>query len=54
MKWRIAALLLLVLIAALLVWLLNSEWLEIDKCLDGGGRWDDANGTCQVATGTMT
>ena len=41
----------LILLAALLFWFLNSEWLASDKCLDGGGRWDETLKHCQVASG---
>ncbi len=37
----------LALIVISLVWLWNSEWLQIDKCLDSGGRWDEPKQECQ-------
>lgn len=43
----------LVIIAACLIWFWNSEWLKIDICLDGGGRWDSLNKECQFAAGNM-
>jgi hypothetical protein len=33
----------------LVVWFLNSEWLNQDVCLDGGGRWDSEMKVCQYA-----
>ena len=52
-KYRIS-LIVLILLAILLIWFWNSEWLAIDRCLDGGGRWDEASGSCQFATGDET
>jgi hypothetical protein len=49
----LAFLALFVLLAAAAVWFLNSEWMDIDRCLDGGGRWDKASKQCQFASGEM-
>ncbi|HEX8300238.1 hypothetical protein [Sphingomonas sp.] len=51
MTKRRVILLILVLIVAAAVWVLNSEWLKIDGCLDGGGRWDHVTKSCQLAPG---
>jgi hypothetical protein len=50
-KKRGGILLALIIFGAIAAWFWGSEWLEIDKCLDGGGRWDDTNKSCQFATG---
>lgn len=37
----------LALTAALLVWLLTSDFVEIDTCLDAGGAWNAQSRTCR-------
>jgi hypothetical protein len=41
----------LVAAAALAAWLGSAArgCLEVDRCLDAGGRWDDASGSCDGA-----
>ena len=45
MKWGCFLSLALLIIA--LVWFWNSEWLKIDTCLDGSGRWDKIKQECE-------
>ncbi len=43
---QIALILLTLVVSALLVYLLTSDFLAIDRCLDRGGRWNYEKGTC--------
>jgi len=38
-----------VLLALTILWLWS--WIEIDRCLDGGGRWNYETSQCQLSDG---
>jgi hypothetical protein len=48
-RWLFPLLVLLVVaLAALLVWLWWSDYVLIDKCLDAGGRWETDARVCAI------
>lgn len=47
--WAVLAMLLVV--SAGLLWFFNSESMDIDSCLDSGGRWGDDK-TCEFEAPT--
>jgi hypothetical protein len=49
MTWPARLIIAVVVVLVLSVWLAPkaARWLAIDRCLDSGGRWDDARIRCE-------
>lgn len=45
--WGIALAGLAIVLATTWWLLMHSEWVKIDRCLDGGGRWMSAQQKCE-------
>jgi hypothetical protein len=39
----------LAVLSGLCVWVRNSEWWQVDRCLDAGGRWNYETQICEGA-----